>query len=375
MTDRLAIRTDDTPRFRVAVAGVGSFSQRVLIPGLVATPGVEVVGLFGPTLAKVSDIAARNGVGASFDDFRRMLDETRPDSVVVATPNDVHHAMVLEAVERGMHVLCEKPLGVTFAEAEEMARAAEVAGVRTAVNFTYRSTVPFKHLWTLVQAGRVGRLRHFAISFQQGIRADPTAPIAFRMLRERGGGALLDVGIHMVDALRWLAGEVVAVSGAARTVVTMRPDAAGGTAIARVTADDTASFVACLEGGATGTVQVSQVAYGRASYRRIELSGDEGTAVLEEERGEPATVRLAPASTGRFAVVPTPFDIDLPFDEFPRAHAIRIVRRLRGLPPVQGDDAWPGFADGVAAQRVVDAVERSSSGAGWVATHADGGRR
>src|SRR5437764_15042734 len=125
---------------RVAMAGVGSFSQRVLIPGLVACPEAEVVALFGPTSAKTAQIAQQRGVPRVYAEYERMLDETQPDAVVVATPNDVHYPMVMAALRREVAVCCEKPLGISLEQAEEMARAARQAGVRTAVNFTYRST-------------------------------------------------------------------------------------------------------------------------------------------------------------------------------------------------------------------------------------------
>ena len=364
---RLKTAPDDAP-FRVAVAGIGSFTQRVLLPGLLATPGVQVVGVFGPTRVRVLDTASRLGVAGAFDDYLAMLDATRPDAVVVATPNDLHAPMVFEAVRRGLHVLCEKPLGVNLGEAEEMDRAAREAGVRTAVNFTYRSTTPFRHAWALIQGGAVGRVRHVAVTFHQGVRADPSTPIGFRMLRERGGGALLDVGSHVVDALRWLVGEVDAVVGATQTCITERPAVPGGPPIAHVTADDVASFVVRLQCGATATVQLSQVTHGRHGFRRIEIAGDAGTLSLEEDRGVPAVVRHAPAgpTAGRLDPVPTPPGLEVPFEDFPARHVGRMVRALRGQAPAMGEDAWPGFAEGLAVQRVLDAVERSASTGQWV---------
>lgn len=370
MNDR-QLRPDaegDAPPFRVVVAGIGSFTQRVLLPGLLATPSVEVAGIFGRTRERVRDTAARLGAGAAFDDYAAMLDATRPDAVVIATPNDVHAPMVLEAVGRGLHVLCEKPLGTNLAEAEAMDRAARGAGVRTAMNFTYRSTTPFRHAWALIKAGAVGHVRHVTVTFHQAVRADPAAPISFRNLRERGGGALLDVGPHMVDALRWLVGEVDAVVGATQTCITTREVVAGGEAHARVTADDVASVVVRMRGGATGTMQLSQVTHGRHGYRRLEIAGDAGTLSLEEDRGEPAVVRHAPAGStaGRLDPVPVPAGLDVPFEEFPARHVGRMIRALRGKAPAPGEDQWPGFADGLAAQRVLDGVERSAATGQWV---------
>jgi len=184
------------------------------------------------------------------------------------------------------------------------------------------------------------------------------------MLRERGGGSLLDVGIHMIDTVRWLAGEFHSVAGAASTVVRSRPTSNGGTG--EVTADDTASFVAKMVSGATGIVQVSQVAFGRGGFRRIELFGSEGSAVMEEERNQSPTIRVAGAGTSGLIDEPTPDGLHVSFEDFPRAHVERILRSIGGVQPEYGDDPWPTFADGLMAHRVVDAVERSATRGEWV---------
>lgn len=354
--------------FRVVVAGIGSFTQRVLLPGLLATPDVDVVGVFGPTRAKVDATAARLGIARAFDVYGAMLDATQPDAVVIATPNDLHAPMALEAIGRGLHVLCEKPLGISLEEAEAMHDAARDARVRTAVNFTYRSTTPFRQARSMIRDGAVGRVRHVGVTFHQGVRADPLLPIAFRMLRERGGGALLDVGPHMVDAIRWLVGEISAVVGVTQTVFPVRPTVQGGAAVAQVTADDAASFIMRMHGGALGTVQLSQVTHARHGFRRIEIAGDNGTLSLEEDREEPPVVRYGAAGqvAGRLDSVPVPANLEVAFADFPANHVGRMVRALRGDPPKTGDDPWPTFADGLAVQRVLDAVERSAASGEWV---------
>ena len=346
-------------RLKVAVAGVGSFTQRVLLPGLIACPDAEVVALFGPTADKTLKIAAERGVPHSYSDYERMLDESKPDAVVIATPNDVHAPMTLAAIQRGLHVFCEKPLGLTVAEADEMTQAAQLAGVRTAVNFTYRSTNPMRHVKRLIDEGALGTPYHFVISFWQSVRADPAVPLGYRMLRERGGGALMDVGVHMFDLLRWYFGDLEAVCGGTHIAIAERPDGAGGRAA--VTADDTANFIVKLGAGALGTVQVSQVTSGRQNYRRIELFGSNGAISMEEDRTFGPEVRVAPLAQPGFDLAPLPDDLNVTFEDFPQFHMTRIVRALRGE-----SAEWPTFEDGLAAQRAVAAVEESQQIGRWV---------
>jgi predicted dehydrogenase len=163
-----------------------------------------------------------------------------------------------------------------------------------------------------------------------------------------------------MDLLAWWFGPIAAVCGLTSTVIPERPRLEGGRGA--VTADDTASFVVRLAGGGAGTVQVSQVAIGRQNYRRFEVSGSEGSVIMEEDRTFGPEVRLAGPGDIAYAVQPVPEDLDVAFDDFPRFHLSRVVAALRG----ETTD-WPSFEDGLRAQRVVAAVEASGAGRTWVA--------
>jgi predicted dehydrogenase len=197
------------------------------------------------------------------------------------------------------------------------------------------------------------------ISFWQSVRADPAVPLGYRMLRERGGGALMDVGVHMFDLLRWYFGDLEAVCGGTHIAIAERQDGEGGRAA--VTADDTATFIVKLGAGALGTVQVSQVTSGRQNYRRIELFGSNGAISMEEDRTFGPEVRVAPLAQPGFNLAPLPDDLNVAFEDFPRFHMTRIVSALRGE-----SAEWPTFEDGLAAQRAVAAVEDSQQVGRWV---------
>ena len=175
---------------------------------------------------------------------------------------------------------------------------------------------------------------------------------------------MLDIGVHLMDLLRWFLGEIEAVCGGATTAIAERPTPDGGRG--NVTADDIASVVVRLASGAVGTVQVSQVAIGRQSYRRVELFGSRGSIVVEEDRTFGPEVRVANLGESTFSVSPLPQELDVAFDEFPRFHVSRIVASLRGEGP-----GWPGFEDALAAQRAVEAVEESQRSGRWISVGAE----
>ena len=132
-------------------------------------------------------------------------------------------------------------------------------------------------------------------------------------------------------------------------------------AIRAVTADDTASFLVRLPSGVLGTVQISQVAHGRQNFRRVEVFGSAGSAVMIDDRNIPPHVQYAKAGDITFETQPLPDDLDVDFDDFPQFHVSRIVAALRG-----NAAGWPDFEDGLRAQRIVAAVEESQRSGRWV---------
>ncbi|MAG36174.1 MAG: hypothetical protein CL878_08015 [Dehalococcoidia bacterium] len=343
---------------RIGVAGVGSFTQRVILPGLAACADAELVALFGPSREKTDRIAAEYGVHAAFDDYAALLAHSPLDAVLVATPNDAHHPMAMAALKRNLAVACEKPLALTTVQAREMLDTARQRGAPTAVNFSYRSSTPYRQIAQLLAEGQLGSIYHFSVLFLQGIKADPDLPLAWRMQAGRGGGTVLDIGTHMLDLLRWWFGDIAAVCAHAKIVVGERTLATGGRA--EVTADDTASCLLQMQNGLTGLMQLSQVAHGRETYRHIALYGSAGSVVAIDERNAAPKVRVAKPG-GNFATVPPSPQLHVAYDDYPAFHLARIVRTLKG----ENTD-FPTFVDGLRAQEAAEAIQESSEQRQWV---------
>jgi predicted dehydrogenase len=341
-------------RRSLAVAGLGSFTQRVLLPGLLACERVRVDAAFTQSHARAAEMQAQYPDLRIFTNFARMLDVAQPEIVFVGTPNAAHVPMSIEAARRGCHVICEKPLAPTLQGAEAMAAAAKAAAIRTAVNFTFRSIGAARYAKHVLDEGRVGRVTHVALLYLQDIRHGADRPKVWRMDADiAGAGALGDVGSHAIDLVRWWCGDFAAVCGRSFTHNVERE---GGAA----TNDDTAIFLAQLTSGLPVTLHISQAAAGRSNSLRVEVYGEEGGLVFTTERGTEPSVQFARPGEIGFTPLPIPEEFTVAYEAFPAYCAGRLVDTILGT------DSVADFADGLAAQRVIDAVERAADGNAWI---------
>ncbi len=173
----------------------------------------ELTVLAGRNQAAVTTAAQRLGWASTETDWRRVIERDDVGLVDVCTPGDTHAEIAIAALEAGKHVLCEKPLANTVAEAEAMAEAAARAaasGVRSMVGFTYRRVPAISFARKLVADGRLGDLRHVRAQYLQDWIADPAAPMSWRLEKDKAGsGALGDIGAHIVDLTQFITGQTL----------------------------------------------------------------------------------------------------------------------------------------------------------------------
>ncbi|MCV2488351.1 Gfo/Idh/MocA family oxidoreductase [Geodermatophilus sp. YIM 151500] len=343
----------------------------------------ELTVLAGRDAAKVADAAARLGWSSTETDWRRVLERDDVQLVDVCTPGDTHAEIAIAALEAGKHVLCEKPLANTVAEAEAMAAAAARAaerGVRSMVGFTYRRVPAIGLARQLVAAGRLGEVRHVRAQYLQDWIADPAAPMSWRLEKDKAGsGALGDIGAHIIDLTQFITGQRLSgVSGMLETFVTERPLAAGGGALSgvggegtgRVTVDDAAAFLGRFDGGAFGVFEATRFATGRKNAIRIEINGSSGSLAFDFEDMNVLHFHDAtePAATAGFRrIVVTEPEHPYVAAWWPAGHGLgyehgfthQVVDLLTAI--AKGQDPTPTFADGLQVQRVLDAVERSAA--------------
>lgn len=238
----------------------------------------RLAAIAGRTEAAVREAAHRYGYTAAYTDWRDLVADPAVQLVDNSGPNHLHAEPCIAAAEAGKHVLCEKPLGRTGAEAKSMLEAVTRAGVVHMAGFNYRFVPAIRHAYDLIQAGRIGTIYHFRARYLQDWLSDPGSPHSWRLSQATAGsGALGDLGSHVVDLARFLIGEPAAVSASVRTFTTERP---GGT----VDVDD--AFVATVDfaNGALGTLEASRVATGHKNGLVLEINGSNGSLRFNLER-------------------------------------------------------------------------------------------
>ena len=232
--------------------------------------------------------ADRLGWAAAETDWHALIARDDVQLVDIVAPGSVHAPIAIAALQAGKHVLCEKPLANTLAEAVAMADAADAAfpqGTRAMVGFNYRRVPAIALARRLVEQGRIGSLRHVRAVYLQDWLVDPDSPLTWRMQAEQAGsGALGDLGAHIVDLAQFLTGDAITgVSAVSATFTAERPLLAvpgPGT----VTVDDAVAFSARLGSGALATFEATRCAPGRKNALRIELNGSAGSLVFDLER-------------------------------------------------------------------------------------------
>ena len=340
--------------------------------------------LVGRDAASTRAAADRWGWSSSSTDWRAAVEDPEVDLVDVCTPGASHAEIAIAALEAGKHVLCEKPLAPTLDEAERMAAAARAArgrGVHAMVGFSYRRVPALTFARDLVAAGRIGEVRQVRAPYLQDWLVDADSPLTWRLdASVAGSGALGDIGAHAIDAITFVTGlAVTEVSGTLHTAVTERPllDTATGTSslggragVGRgpVTVDDAAFVTARLEGGTPAVVEATRVATGRKNALRLEVSGTRGALAFDLERMNELEFLDAtdPAGEQGFRRIQVT-EPEHPYAAawWPTGHGLgyehAFTHQLRDLVVdlAEGRAPSPSFEDGLAVQRVLDAVERS----------------
>ena len=349
---------------RIGIIGAGGAARGIHIPGFRLCPGVEIAAVCDADPAA----AGAAGVPSVMADYRELLARDDISAVVNSTPNDLHHEISLEALARRKHVLCEKPLSLNAARAQDMLRAAEAAGVVHMTAFTYRYAPALQYMQHLVSSGELGAVRTVRAAYLMALSSHL---LGWRSTKARAGsGVLADIGSHLIHMVELVAGPIAALSASDRR---FREDPASDV-------EDWIAFLADFSSGAHGTFEISRVCSGRGAGITedifIEVYGASGSAVfsLQDPWGLLVSIGAAARDPAR------PLDrVDVPEQFLKLPGSPRDIRAHDRRWGYRFDQAWqfvesirlgqsraPSFADGVRCQMVLDAALASAASRRWV---------
>ncbi|MBT2555287.1 Gfo/Idh/MocA family protein [Arthrobacter sp. ISL-5] len=335
--------------------------------------------LVGRDAGEVAAAAAAYGWGESATDWRTVIVRDDIDIVDICAPGWLHAEIAIAALAAGKHVLVEKPLANTLAEAEAMTEAAQAAreqGVQSMIGFNYRRVPALALARELIADGRLGTLRHVRACYLQDWLADEAAPMSWRLRAETAGtGSLGDIASHAIDQIQSLTGQsVTEATGVLRTFVTQRPGPDGPE---EVTVDDAVWATLGLTGGVGASVEASRVATGRKNSLQIEIYGTLGALTFDLEcinelRFLDATSLVREQGFRRILVT----EPEHPYLSawWPQGHVIgwehTFTHQIRDFLTAisAGTAPSPSFEEGLQIQCVLAAVEESAKNRSTITT-------
>ena len=330
-------------------------------------------------LADVDEATARRsadalGFARSTGDWRELAGDPGVDIVAIAAPNALHADMAFAAIGAGKAVYCEKPLSVDIPSARAMRDAAAAAGACTMVGFGYLRNPMVKLAREIVASGEIGEVVSFRGIHAEDYMADPATAHSFRT-DPAGGGALFDLGSHVISLARHLLGPLVSVSGATATIHSRRPVATGSDETRAVTVDDRAVFLGEFESGVAGTFEANWAGAGRKMQLAFEVAGTRGAIAFTQERMNELLLYPAEGVAGRRGFTRIEAGPDHPpygnfcpapghqlgYNELKVIEVAELLDAYAGGPP-----ARPDFEEAYQVQRTLGAVLESARERRWV---------
>lgn len=259
----IGIRKKNFKKNKWGIAGCGRFTENAFLPAIKLLRKNEVISLFSNSNKRAQELADKFGIPHVFSDYDEFL-KSDISCVYIASVNAHHYEQAIKAAKAGKHILCEKPLSINSLEAEQMVKACEENGIQFAVNYVFRFNPLIRKAKELITKEYVGKLVSININFN----FDYAPGSNFRFNKKlSGGGALRDIGTHLIDLLRFFGGEINSIKGFIDNI------------IYKSEVDDFASAIVHFENGGYGYFNVSF--NNKKAFNRIEILGHKGALSIE----------------------------------------------------------------------------------------------
>ena len=366
-------------RIRSAVIGLG-FIGAAHVDALKRVPGVDVVAVvdaFG-----IEGKAELLDVPNAFSSYQEMIEVCKPDCIHICTPNHLHKEIAIYALERGIHVVCEKPMAMNTEEAKEMVAAAKQSGKVHAVNFHNRFYPVNHHLKTMIQNGELGRIQNIHGVYLQDCFLKDT-DFNWRMLSKNSGKTrvISDIGSHWIDLAEYIIGQKVAEVFAElqRTHATRKRKTADAYEDVEIDTEDNAFLMFRFVGGAVGNMAVSQLTPGKKNQTAYTVAGNKMAAAWDSEQISDLWLGLRDEPNKILTKAPELFDAETAaLTAYPGGHVEGFPDAFRQnftaiYKAIRGDVASNRFAtfeDGLHQMEICDKLFESAQKGTWIKLNA-----
>ena len=361
----------------IGIVGTSWWADAMYLPALAAHPQARWHAICGRDAGKAQAMAERWAIPQVYSDVAEMIRAGGLDALIVASSNETHYAITMAALKAGLHVLCEKPLALTYAQANAMADLAEAQGVTTMVPFTYSYMPISRYVKQLVDQGYVGTPYHANLRYYTGYGRKTDYIWRFDA-RRAGAGAIGDIGSHFIYLAWWWlrerAGEVVEVSCMTGNLIERAKLDPSGAAYPQT--EDSGVLLLRFESGAQAIIHATTVAYENTPFgqtHHAELHGSNGTLYAFCDWDQVQQVSGAQAPNGALAAMPIPDSIWGNARRDSVHNTYRDVFRQQDHMTrewvnaiVAGRRVTPDFRAGAVIQRLIDAAILSNQERRWI---------
>jgi len=335
---------------------------------------LKLVALADADAARAEQCARSWGFDRSHATWEALINDPAVQLVAITTPNHLHFPMAMAALGAGKAVYCEKPLAVSLEQAREMQRAAKAAGLVTRVGYNYQHNPMIGLARQMIESGELGQIVSFQGEFSEDFMGDPQQPWSWRCEQAHAGGALADLGSHLLAMARYLLGDVEAVCADSQTVHAQRPATHGSQEQRPIAIDDQTYALLRFANGARGTFGSSWLKHGYKNHLSFEISGTQGTLSFDQERlnelrlyraGAPGRdgfqrILAGPTQPGYAAFCPAPGH-QLGYNELKTLEVHALIQALCG----EGTEG-PDFAEALEVERLATAIRVAAKEMRWV---------
>ena len=340
-------------KLRIGIIGLGGIANSVHIPGIQKSNGGEIIAVCDNNEATLRRVGDRIGIPDDhrFTDYRALIACPDVDAVEICTPNYLHVAMAAEAVRAGKPIHVEKPLSISLEKTKELTDALAANPVPNMMCFSYRYKSAVRYAKWILEEGLLGDVVSINVEYLKDSAFMPGRRLEWRFVKEYAGtGVLGDLGVHLIDMARFLIGDFKEVSADCGIVVKERKKL-DSEEIGQVETDDYCNFIAKLEGGVAATFSITRCAIGQRNTIKYDIYGTKGVISFDLNHPEVLGVCVGEVDLKSKSV----HTVQVP-PEFTASQEQMFVDVASGKP----GKYVPTIADGIACQKILDALLLSS---------------